>query len=344
MSPGRRDQSAPAQPGNRERILKLSEILGQDRVVAMLRQAITRNTLHHALLFVGPEAVGKRTTALALARHLLCRAGGVDACGECTACIQAAAGTHPDLHRESFPRDDQGRTRERMGIEQVRAMQVTLGSRALAGGKKIAIFEEAQTLTEEAQNAFLKTLEEPPGDALILLVAHNASALRPTVRSRCQRIAFSPLPPAIVEATLRDRLGRSAEEAQLLAAYSEGSLTFAADPARLRAAHERVVALLAKADSRSYHDAVLAAREVLTTPKGIPLDLKLVLALLRNHLRARAGIPDAMKLTSFGKTGSLLGALHATEAAYAAVVDLGRNANRSLASERMWLRIGESLD
>ncbi|MGH7822155.1 MAG: DNA polymerase III subunit delta', partial [Candidatus Binatia bacterium] len=97
MSPARGDP-ATAAPG-RERILTLSEVLGQDRVVAMLRQSIARNALHHALLFTGPEGVGKRTTALALAAHVLCVAGGDDACGECPACVQVAAGTHPDLHR-----------------------------------------------------------------------------------------------------------------------------------------------------------------------------------------------------------------------------------------------------
>jgi DNA polymerase III subunit delta' len=343
MSPARTDRPA-APPPTRERILELSEILGQERVVAMLRQAIARNTLHHALLFAGPEGIGKRTTALALAAHLLCRARGNDACGACAACFQVAAGTHPDLHRESFAEDDKKQKRSSMVIEQVRGINVVLGARAFAGGKKIVIFEEAQALTEEAQNAFLKTLEEPPGDALIILVAHNASALRPTVRSRCQRVAFSPLSQASVETILRERLDRSADDARMLAAFSEGSLMFVAEADRLRDAHERVSRLLARGASGSYHEAVTAAKEVLGSQKGIPLDLKLVVASLRSQLRARAGIRDSPQLTPPTKTGTLLAALRALEAAYGAVVDLGRNANRSLAAERMWLSIGENLE
>ncbi|MGH7899251.1 MAG: hypothetical protein ACREQQ_14950, partial [Candidatus Binatia bacterium] len=229
-------------------------------------------------------------------------------------------------------------------IDQVRAMQIALGARALAGGRKVAILEEAQALTEEAQNACLKMLEEPPRGSLIVLVAHNASALRPTVRSRCQGIAFSPLTSACVETILRERLDRSADDARMIAAYSEGSLAFVADVEHLREAHERVSRLLARRSPAGYHDAVTAAREVLTSQKGIPLDLKLVVASLRHHLRAQAGVNDSTQLTLPAKPANLLGALGAVEAAYTAIVDLGRYANRSLTAERMWLRIDEKLD
>ena len=87
-----------------------------------------------------------------------------------------------------------------------------------------------------------------------------------------------------------------------------------------------------------------AVRETFGPARGIPLELKMLLSVLRRHLRAQAGLADATELTPAGKTGSLVGALRATEAAVAAVVDLGRNANRSLTAERMTLRIGACLD
>jgi DNA polymerase III subunit delta' len=336
----------PPEADGRRRLVPLSQILGQEPVVEMLRQALTTGKLHHALLFVGPEGVGKGTTAFALAARLLCGSPvGDDACGRCAACAQVRAGSHADFRCEGFFFDERKKDfSESMVIEQMRGLQSFLGGRALAGGRKVAILEEAHALTEEAQNALLKTLEEPPRGSLIVLVCHNASRLQLTVRSRCQRVAFAPLAPAVIETILRRSLELPDEEARFLATHSEGSLAFAADPTLFREAHERVVKLLTRVDARSYVAAAAAAKELLSTTKGVPLDLKVLLGLLRRRMRARAGLEDSAQLTRSDKTGTLADTLHALEAAYGAVVDLGRNANRRLATERMWLRIGESMD
>jgi DNA polymerase III subunit delta' len=327
----------PVQP---EPVRTFSSILGQGPVVAMLRQALARGMLPHALLFVGPEGVGKRTTALALAAETMCTAELREACGSCTGCVQVAAGTHPDLRVEGFGLDERGERRERVLIEQVRAVQAFLGGRALSGHGKIAIFEEAQALTEDAQNALLKTLEEPPRGSLIVLVSHNASRLLPTVRSRCHRAAFAPLNAATMFAILRERLGVDAENAKFLSQNSQGSLALAADPASLRDAHGRATRILEAARSGSYAEVVGAVRESLTTSRGAPLELRVLLGLVRQRMRASAGIVEQEDLTPPGKTESLVAALRAAEATYAAVVDFGRNANRTLAAERMALRIG----
>ena len=328
------------------RLPRLSEILGQEPVLAMFRQALSSGKLHHAQLFVGPPGVGKRTTAVALAARLLCRSPiGVDACGDCSACVQVAAGSHPDFRREGFFFDEKKKeARESMVIDQVRRLQGFLGAQAMAGGRKLVLLEEAHALTEEAQNALLKTLEEPPRGSLIVLVCHNASKLQLTVRSRCQRVAFAPLPPTVVERILRDRLSLADEDARFVALHSEGSVAFADEPEALRGAHSRASRLLAEADAQPYGGLVAAAKEILIGTKGIPLDLKVLLDLLRHRLRAQAGIEGSRQLTPPSKTENLADTLRAVDAAYAAVVDLGRNANRRLAAERMWLRISESLD
>jgi len=338
MSPTRPPPVAP------EPVFKLSSVLGQGAVVTMLRQGLERGALPHALLFVGPEGVGKRTTALALAAERMCTAGLGEACGRCAGCVQVVAGTHPDLRREGLGVDERGERRERVLIEQVRAVQAFLGGQALAGRGKDVIFEEAQALTEDAQNALLKTLEEPPRGSLIVLVSHNASRLLPTVRSRCQRAAFVPLPADTIFVILRDRLGIGAEEARFLSRNSEGSLALAADPASLRSAYERAARILEAARSGSYPEMVGAVREALTTSRGVPPEMRALLGIVRRQMRASAGLVDAAELTPRGKTESLVAALHAAEAAYAAVVDIGRNANRSLAAERMALRIGARQD
>jgi len=327
--------------------LRFSEILGQKHVLAMLGEAQASDRLHHALLFVGPEGVGKHTTALSLAARLLCtepKRG--EACGQCAACHQVAAGTHPDLHQQGLlPLDEKGKEfRSEMLIAQSHEIQRFLGGRALGGGRKIALVENADKLNLEAQNALLKTLEEPPRNSLIILVCHNASRLELTVRSRCQRVAFAPLDRATVETILRERLGRSEADAQLIAAYSQGSVAFAADVESLREAHESVSKLLRESRGARY-EAAAAAAAVLAprNTKGLPLELTVLLAQLRAELRAQAGLDEPRELTPRGKTGTLVGALGATQAAYAAAVDLGLYANRRLAVERMWLRVAERL-
>ena len=322
-------------------------IHGQPSAVALLRHGSAKGALHHAQLFVGPEGVGKRTTALALARHLLClerRPDGDEACGHCAACIQVAAGSHADLRTVGFFFDDKRKElREHTLIDQVRDVQLFLAGQAFGRGRKVVVFEEAHGLTEDAQNALLKTLEEPPRGSLIVLVCHNASRLLPTVRSRCQRVTFVPLEPAVVEGVLAERFAVSPEDAGFLARHSDGSLAFAADPSALREAHAAALEMIAAARSQSYEKIVTAVRDHLAGSRGVPLLLKVMLSVLRGEMRARAGL-QAGELTRSGKTGTLVGALHALEAAYGAVVDLGRNANRSLTAERMALRIGAALD
>ena len=258
-----------------ESILRLGEIVGQDRVMSTLRQTIARGTLHHAMLFVGPEGVGKRSAAFALARRLLCAdVREDDACGICPACIQTGARSHPDLRCEGFVYDEKKKEPGRIvSIEQVRAVQAFVSGRALAGGRKIVVIEEAHALTLEAQNALLKTLEEPPRGSLLILVCHNASRLEPTVRSRCQRVPFSPLGARDLGAILANRTDFSPGDADLVSAYADGSLAFAAEPRLLREAHERVGDALAAIERGRFPDLASAAKLLLSSTKGVPLDL-----------------------------------------------------------------------
>jgi DNA polymerase III subunit delta' len=327
--------------------LRFSDVLGQGPVLEMLRESLAAGTLHHALAFVGPEGVGKRTTALALAARILCGAArDGDACGECDACHQVTAGSHPDFHREALqPLDEKGRDlRSEVLLSQAHEVQRFLGGRALTGRKKIVVIDDAEALNLEAQNALLKTLEEPPRNSLVVLVCHSAARLQRTVRSRCQRVAFAPLDREIVETILRSRLGLSEADAHLVATYSQGSVAFAGDVDALREAHERVSKLLRDARELRYESIAAAATALVPrSTKGLPLEVTVLLAQLRAMLRSCAGIEEPRELTPRGKTGTLIDALRATEAVYDAVVDLGFHANRRLAVERMWLRTAEHL-
>ena len=144
----------------------LDHIKGQDPAIAILRNALTRDRLAHAYLFTGPAGVGKRCTAVGLAKALLCQDAPQVGCESCPACLSVMAGTHPDYSFSTTPPDKQS-----LGIDQVREIQQFLALRTIRGGKKVAILDNAHALTAQAQSALLKVLEEPLGDAVLLLLA-----------------------------------------------------------------------------------------------------------------------------------------------------------------------------
>ncbi|MDX1434637.1 MAG: DNA polymerase III subunit delta', partial [Gammaproteobacteria bacterium] len=159
-----------------------------------------------------PAGTGKQRFAAALAARLLCAGAGERPCGACRSCHLAGAGTHPDLHAVS-PEED----RRQIGIEQIRALIEQVGLTAHFGGAKVVVLHPAEMMTRAAANTLLKTLEEPPGDSVFVLVADAASRLPATVRSRCQIVDF-PLPAAAQALPwLAERLGGAGEPERLLA-------------------------------------------------------------------------------------------------------------------------------
>lgn len=169
--------------------------------------------LAHALLLTGPVGVGKQRLANALAQALLCQQSTGLACGQCQSCHLAAAGTHPDLH---ILLPDEGKRLIR--VDQVRELVDFAMHTPQYDGYRVAIIEPAQALNRNAQNALLKTLEEPGKDTLILLLSDQPSLLLPTIRSRCQQVAL-PL-PAMEQALeyLVPRVGDDGHARALLAA------------------------------------------------------------------------------------------------------------------------------
>lgn len=169
--------------------------------------------LPHALLLRGPEGAGKSRFAERLLAALLCEstASGPIPCGGCRSCRLVAAGTHPDRLALVPPEG-----KARIGIDQVRALIERIGLTAHYGGRKAVVVAPAEAMTRAAANTLLKTLEEPPGDAVFVLVSHRASALPATIRSRCQLVDF-PLPdPGEALPWLAGELGSEAAAAGAL--------------------------------------------------------------------------------------------------------------------------------
>lgn len=168
------------------------------------------NQLAHALLLAGPRGVGKRQFARALVAFILCEQKSGYACGTCRSCQQFLAGTHPNavvLQREV---DDKGKEKRDISVDQVREFSEKLQLTSHYGQAKVALIDPAEALNDAGVNALLKTIEEPNGKAHMLLVTERPMALKPTLRSRCQRLRFAVPQEKEALAWLKERGGDAA--------------------------------------------------------------------------------------------------------------------------------------
>ena len=189
--------------------MMLSEVLGQSRVVRSLSRALASDRIHHALLFIGPRGVGKRTTAEALAHRLLCSAPhGTDPCRQCGACTRFSTGNHADFIMIGARKDSSGGYEKSIKIDEVRTLQTKLNLKPFEGGRRVVLIHNAERMNPATANALLKTLEEPSPDTYFVLTTQNHNALLPTIVSRCQSLKFAELTTdtlrKIVEANGRD--------------------------------------------------------------------------------------------------------------------------------------------
>jgi DNA polymerase III subunit delta' len=198
-----------------------SSIRGQDRAVALLARCLDAGKVPPGLLLFGEEGIGKEKTAHAFAAALLCRDRGREgACGRCAECRLVASGNHPNI-LPIIPETHFIR------IEEIRRLQEEFALKAFADRPRAALLLPADRMTLQAANALLKTLEEPPPETHLVLVAHRLSQVPPTIVSRCQKVPFAPLSRDDLAEVLRGLPGapegRSDEEIRAAAACSGGS-------------------------------------------------------------------------------------------------------------------------
>jgi len=198
--------------------VSFASIVGHDRPIGILKRVLENNALAHAYLFSGEQGIGKKMTAFALAAAVNCRdAGPGGGCSVCLSCRKIASKGHPDVHF-LVPDGDE------IKIEQIRQMQDQLVLKPFEGTKKVLIVDGAESLNAVSSNAFLKTLEEPPGDVVIVLITAMPQSLLTTIRSRCQEIRFHPLPRHTLAQVLMKKRLLSEEDAWFLAALAQGSM------------------------------------------------------------------------------------------------------------------------
>lgn len=190
------------------------QVLGQERAIQILQKALTGERLAHAYLFYGPSGVGKKLAALQFAKALYCLTPGPDACDACVACHKITDGNHPDILLV-------GAEETTIKIDQIRTVQHQLSYKPYEQQRTIVILDGCEHLTLPAANALLKTLEEPPGNTLLLLLTGHKDAVPLTIVSRCQLVPFQPLAPEHL-VTILTQHDLDTETAGLVAALAEG--------------------------------------------------------------------------------------------------------------------------
>lgn len=195
-----------------------SDIRGHEQIKNDLRQLLAEKKLPHALLFTGMEGVGKSLTAEILAKALFC-SGENPPCGSCPSCRALDSNNHPDF----YYLEPEGKSNT-IKIEQIRQMQSKIALSPYLADRRVVVIDSAECMNETAQNSLLKTLEEPTGDVVFILVTANRELLLPTILSRCMRIYFAPLPENEIELILRHKYNIEEKRAALIARLSGGSM------------------------------------------------------------------------------------------------------------------------
>lgn len=201
------------------KITGFEEILGNEMVKDHFKRAIENHKISHAYILTGEAGMGRKSIANAFAMTLLCEKGGSEPCMSCHSCKQVMSGNHPDLIYVTHEKPGS------IGVDDVREqINDTIMIRPYSSYYKIYIVDEAEKMTVQAQNALLKTIEEPPSYAIIILITTNQEAFLPTILSRCVQMKLKPLKDFTIKSYLTQNLHIPEKDADICAAFARGNL------------------------------------------------------------------------------------------------------------------------
>ena len=242
------------------------QIIGQTRAVSLLQRSLETGSVAHAYLFIGPAHLGKMTLALNLAQALNCPAAEPP-CGQCSPCQKIISGKHADVQIIGLGSDGdsaEAKSRMEISIDQIRQIQHSASLPPFEGRYKVFIIDGAELLSTEAANCLLKTLEEPVGKIVFILLTTNERRLPTTVISRCQRLELPPLAVTEITTALNRQWGIEPARAELLARLCRGcpgwAVSAALDDSLLTQRAERLDRLLDLADADGEERFAYAAR------------------------------------------------------------------------------------
>ncbi|NIQ01396.1 MAG: DNA polymerase III subunit delta' [Nitrospinaceae bacterium] len=330
-------------------------ILGQEQPVQIIRKSLQNRSLSHAYLFYGPDSIGKKLAAIELAKALNCDTRGPEnSCDRCSSCRKIEERTHPDFFLLEPEKSSPSAREGWIKIDRVRDLQKKLMFLPYQGTTKVAVIDSCEQMNPQAANTFLKTLEEPPGHTVLVLVSANPFQLLPTLVSRCQGIQFHPLAPEVVTRIL-EKVGPDLplEKRQFLAQRCGGRIDRALDESGAHSAEcrDELVDLLGTL-SFDRMDAVFRwCRTWSRRPEELQNLLEELLHLVRDLAVMKTGSssPKVLhnrdlreRLTPLAARTSLPALLHMFDAAYQTKFALTGNANAQLSLETMLIRCCEA--
>lgn len=199
--------------------MSFSGIIGHKDIVEHLQNAMKMDKVSHAYIFNGEKGSGKKTIAKMFAKALQCQGEGEKPCGTCQSCLQVQSGNHPDIKELTHDKPNS------IGVDDVREQIVEdVGVRPYSSPYKIYIITDAEKMTAQAQNALLKTIEEPPAYVIVMILTANASALLPTISSRCVTLNMKPVPDVQVRDYLMEHVQVPDYQADICVAFAQGNI------------------------------------------------------------------------------------------------------------------------
>ncbi len=202
-----------------EQLESFKDVVGHKDVIEYIQKAVTSDQVSHAYIINGERGSGKKMLANLFAMTLLCEKGGPDPCGHCHSCQQAATGNHPDIIRVTHEKPNS------ISVDDIREQVTqTVDIRPYEGPYKVYIIPQADEMTPQAQNALLKTLEDPPAYVVLMLLTENADQLLPTITSRCVILKLRNIKDSLIKKYLVEQMGVPDSKADMCTAFAQGNM------------------------------------------------------------------------------------------------------------------------